>query len=108
MKAAAAQADAVELGLLANFFGEFDEDRGETRVETAADVGNRFLSADVAQDFLEERQGTNLPVGPIGNQIERVGAIVGGIVRGHFQFDRGLSFVVDSGTNAGEGSNRVE
>jgi len=62
VKAAAAEADAVELRLLSNFFGKIDEDQGEARMETTADVGDRLLTAKVAEQPLEKRKRTNLPV----------------------------------------------
>jgi len=62
VKAAAAEADAVELRLLSNFFGEIDEDQGEARMETTADVGDGLLTAKVAEQPLEKRKRADLPV----------------------------------------------
>ncbi len=108
VKAAAAEAHAVEFTLLADFFGELDEERGESGMEAAADIGDRLLAAKIAEQRLEKRERADLPVRAVGNQIEGIRPIVGGIVGSHFEFDGRLRFVIYCGTNPGEGGNCVE
>lgn len=108
MEAAAAEANAVEFALLADFFGKFDKERREPSMEAAADIGNRLLAAKIVKQRLEKGECADLPVRAVGTQIEGIRAIVSGIVGGHFQFDGGLRFVIYRGTNAGEGGDGVE
>ena len=108
MEAAAAEADAVVLRLFADFFRELDKYGSKPGVEPATHVRYRFLTANIGEKRLEKRKRADLPVFAIGNQVEAIRSEIGGIVRGHFELDGGLGFVIHRGTDADERGDRVE
>src|SRR5215471_6786980 len=87
LETAATQTNAVKLGLLADILGKLNERGSEPRMETAADVADRLLMANVAEQPLEHGKSADDPIRVVGNQVKGIDALIRRIVGSHFELD---------------------
>ena len=95
LKAAAAQANAIQMALLAYFLRQLHKNGSEPSMETAADVTDALLTKNILQQALENSARADLPMCAVRNKSERISAAVSGIVCRHFKLNGCLGFVID-------------
>src|SRR5271157_1436851 len=108
LEGSSAQTNAFQTRTLPQPSGDVAKHLHHTVVEPAADVGDRNVVAEIVQQSFKKPSRVDNPALAVGDQLERISALVARAANGHLQFNCRLRFIVHLTSNSRQCRDSVE